>query len=63
MKLNEKQTIENFNKTKGLFFENINKIDKLLASLKKNTNYNYQEWKRACHYRSFRHYKDNKETL
>lgn len=43
MKLNGKQTIKKFDKTKGLFFENINKIDKLLASLKKNTNYNYQE--------------------
>ena len=28
-----KETIENINKTKSLFFEKINKIDKLLARL------------------------------
>ena len=33
MRWNEKQTIEKFNKTKRLFFENINKIDKPIARL------------------------------
>lgn len=33
MKQNEKQAIEKCNKSKSLFFENINKIDKPLARL------------------------------
>lgn len=33
MRWNEKQTIEKFNKTKRLFFENINKIDKPIVRL------------------------------
>lgn len=35
----------------------------MIKKKKENINYQYQEWIRGYHYRSYRHNKDNKEIL
>lgn len=57
-----KTKIKKINKTKSLFSEKINKIDKPLARLtrrKADTNYQYQELNSSQHYRQ-QSQKDNK---
>lgn len=65
---NRKQIIDTVNKAKSGFFENINKMDKSLPRLGYQggekyyrrsgrreilKNYQYQGWKKGCHYRSY----------
>lgn len=55
-------------KPKMWLFEKINKIDKSLARMieKKKSrmhNYQYQQWKRSCHYRTYSYLKDKGITV
>ena len=61
-----KETIVKINKTKSLFFEKINKIDKPLAGLikkKKREESNQQNWKGRGYNRQCRNTKDYKRLL
>ena len=66
--IKSKDIIERFNKTQSQSSEKINEIDTSMSRLtekkmRKDINYQYQEWGKKAHYRSFRYYKDNKRIL
>lgn len=46
--IENRQAIETFNRVKSWFFEKMDKIDKFLERLRKNTNFQY-------HHRSYRY--------